>query len=81
MDKYELWIMEVGGNENKRIIYSGSNKKELDNAILDNNDEVITNADKYFKLITPLNNLTFYSYADFLNIVELANLLDFPKEI
>ena len=69
MDKYELWIMEVGGGEDERIIYSGGSKKELDNAILDNNDEVITNADKYFELITPLKNWTFYSYADFLNFV------------
>lgn len=69
MDKYELWIMEVGGGKDERIIYSGNSKNELDDAILSNNDEVITNADKYFELITPLNNLTFYSYADFLNFV------------
>ena len=69
-NKYELWIMVVGGDdEDERMLYKGDSRQELDQAILDANDEVINDADKYFKLIGPYNIHTFYSYREFLSLV------------
>ena len=70
MNKYELWIMVVGGeDDDERLIYQGNSLKELDNAVLDYNEEVITDLDKYFELSTKNESYTFYSYADFLDLV------------
>ena len=64
---YELWIMIVGGdNDEERIIYNGSNKFDLEQAVLETSSEVETNIDKYYELITPDINLTFNSYYDFI---------------
>jgi hypothetical protein len=57
-----------GDDEDERILYRGDSLAELDQTILDANDEVIYNADKYFELIGPYRNHTFYSYQDFLSL-------------
>ena len=70
MNKYELWIMVVGGDdEDERMIYTGNSLKELDNAVLDYNEEIINDMDKYFELSARGINYTFYSYSDFLSLV------------
>lgn len=74
MNKYELWIMVVGGeSDDERCIYTGNSHSELDQAILSAEDEVTQDPDKYFELITPDNNYTFYDYDDFSKLGEEKN--------
>ena len=74
MNNYELWIMVVGGeSDDERVIYDGDSWEELEQAVLDVEDEVQCDPDKYFELIMPYgspSNRTFYSYDDFLKIAE-----------
>ena len=67
---YTLWIMAVGGDDDdERIVYQGNDISELEDAIVNNNDEVETSAsDKYFELITKKNNYTFNSYREYLKV-------------
>lgn len=70
MSKYELYIMVVGGDDDdERLIYQGDSLKELDDTVLKYNDEVINDLDKYFELSTESESYTFYSYSDFLQLV------------
>lgn len=64
MSEYELWLCVVGGGDDERLLYKGEDRMELDQAIMDADEEVITDADKYFLL----NDITFYSYRDFCNM-------------
>jgi len=62
MYKYELWLCEVG-NDDEIILYQGSDRLELEQAIRDNEDEVIMDMDKYFLL----NDVTLQSFHDYDN--------------
>ena len=64
--RYELYICVVGGDDDdERLICESNKMQDIDQAILNTQEEVITNADKYYML----NDFTFYSYNDFLTIV------------
>ena len=72
MNKFEISICVVGGkDEDERIIYSGDNVLDLEQSIMDNELEVITDIDKYFLL----NGFTFYSYRDYRNNIIIQNEL------
>lgn len=67
----ELWIMVCGGDsDDERMLVNGS-MKEVKKAVAEYSDEVMTDADKYFELITSTRNYIFYSYRDF----EMLNLM------
>lgn len=64
---YELWIMVVGGDDDKeRRIYKGI-KAGLMAAIQDHAEEVDNDMDAYFELIAPDWNYTFSRSADLMD--------------
>ena len=67
MGRYELWVMVVGGEDpDERVIYQGDSLKELEAAIQDADDEVTCDVNKYFEILTPVKNVIFNSYDEFL---------------
>lgn len=72
MDKFELWLCVVGGDsDDERLLYRGNDKMDLEQAVMDADEEVITDSDKYFLL----NDIQFYSHRDFCNDVVIRHEL------
>lgn len=75
MGKYELWLMVVGGeDDDERMLYRGDSREELEAAIQDADDEVTCDVDKYFEILTPVKNVTFNSYEEFLENQEMSSM-------
>ena len=59
---YELWLCVVGGDDDdERLLCESDNLLDIEDAIAETEEEVITDPDKYFLI----NGMTFYSYRDF----------------